>query len=173
MIFALADVCGLRVSSLFSKVKRTALPEGRFTIHKGKRTTFINDSYNANPASFDNALELFSAFPSGGRRILVCGDMLELGFQSDELHKKIGMKTATSNLDFVVGVGRGGQLIAGEFIENSSKPKKVLLASTTEEALEVLQRELEEHDIVLFKASRGMKFEKLIKGLSENALVEN
>ena len=74
--------------------------------------TILNDAYNANPTSMEAALVALAHLPVPGRRVAVLGDMLELGAHHDEAHRAVGARAAALGVDLIIGVGRGGAVIA-------------------------------------------------------------
>jgi len=166
-----ADACGLRIKNLKRSLGGFLLPTGRFTVIPNKKQILIDDSYNANPASFENALAMFSQFQTKGRRVLVCGDMLELGEASEELHRQVGFKAADLATDYVISVGDQAQLIAEGFRERKKEKQAAVCVKNREEALDLLRKELREDDIILFKASRGMRFDQLVNNLKKDSLI--
>jgi len=122
--------------------------------------TVINDAYNASPTSVAAALNLLGSLP--GRRILVLGDMLELGEYSEAEHRKVGQRAAALGISRLVAVGPSAALAAGAA---QAAGMVVSAVDTAGEALDLLERELEPGDIVLVKASRRMALEQIVEGL--------
>ena len=122
--------------------------------------TVINDSYNASPTSVAAALDLLASLP--GRRVLVLGDMLELGQFAQEEHRKVGRQAARTGIDRLVTVGAGAAATA-ESARAIGLPS--VAVGSPAEALEVLRGLLQPGDTVLVKASRGMRLEEIVEGL--------
>ncbi|MFC1809183.1 UDP-N-acetylmuramoyl-tripeptide--D-alanyl-D-alanine ligase [Candidatus Omnitrophota bacterium] len=139
-------------------------PQGRFSLTEAGKYIVVDDSYNANPASFENAITLFTHIKHKGRKICVCGDMLELGAESAQLHKQIGDKLSQSAIDLVVGIGEGGCLIA-DVCKSSNNVMSSYGVSNNSEAVDILHQNLKDNDMILFKGSRGMKLEEVIAQL--------
>ena len=122
----------------------------------------INDAYNANPCSMQNAiLSLKDSYPDK-KVILILGDMLELGENSDNFHKQLGQ--TINELDYVKSVYLFGNKV--KFTKEEIKNKKVILFnennSLTEERLfNEIENDFEKNTIVFFKASRGIKLDKI------------
>ncbi|WP_297889952.1 UDP-N-acetylmuramoyl-tripeptide--D-alanyl-D-alanine ligase, partial [Sulfurihydrogenibium sp.] len=87
-------------------------PQGRGNILKVGNITIIDDSYNANPLSVKNAIETLNEIPS--LKILVLGDMLELGELSEKLHREIGKEILKTNIDYVFLYGEETKYIYDE-----------------------------------------------------------
>ncbi|HET6427012.1 MAG TPA: UDP-N-acetylmuramoyl-tripeptide--D-alanyl-D-alanine ligase [Phycisphaerae bacterium] len=128
-------------------------------IHAGS-VTIINDAYNANPASLAAAAESLASF-AGRRKVLVAGDMLELGPDSERLHFQAGRDLARTPLDVVVGVGElGGLLAAGAAEAGTVRTERIASVEAARGALPAL---LAGGDVVLLKGSRGMAMERLVE----------
>lgn len=137
---------------------RTEMLEGK----KGEK--IINDAYNASPTSMHAAIELISQLPGYNKKILVLGDMLELGPEEEEFHLKIGESIQSEKVDYVFTFGK-----LGEFIAKGAKanlPAERVFAFTEKAPLIAeLQKLVNEDTIILVKASRGMKLEEVITAL--------
>jgi UDP-N-acetylmuramoyl-tripeptide--D-alanyl-D-alanine ligase len=122
--------------------------------------TVINECYNSNPRALDFVVDALAVMPTKGRRIVVAGEMLELGPATDELHRHAGEYMAERGIDVVVGV-RG----AAQHIVNSASARgtRAEFVETPEAAGEWLAREIKPGDLVLLKASRGVKLEKALE----------
>jgi UDP-N-acetylmuramoyl-tripeptide--D-alanyl-D-alanine ligase len=140
-----------RLGSLSAGDKRGEVREVRGAI-------LINDCYNSNPKALDSMVAVLGQTPAR-RRIVVAGEMLELGPGAPELHRACGRQMALLKADYVVGVRGNGRFIAegaascgvtAEFVE------------TPEQAGEWLERNLREGDAVLLKASRGVGLERAL-----------
>ena len=124
--------------------------------------TLINEAYNANPKSIQMALEVLDEFPTPGRRIFVCGDMLELGAKSDALHRALGERIVRGKIDLLLTVGDKAKLVA-ESAQNSGMPRAHIKSFlTAEQAGAALSALLQEGDVALLKASRRIGLERAI-----------
>ena len=122
--------------------------------------TVINDCYNSNPKALDSVVDALAGMPTNGRRIVVAGEMLELGPATDELHRKSGEHMAARRIDVVIGVrGAARQIVEAA----ASKGISAEYVETPEEAGEWLAREVKSGDLVLLKASRGVKLEMALE----------
>lgn len=122
----------------------------------------INDTYNANPLSMITALEVSRRLASGRKSVAVLGDMFELGEYEIPGHLKVGQRVAELNIDVLVTIGERSQYIAQGAIESGMQPGSVHHFVSREDALKWLKNNLSHQEIVLFKASRGMKLETLL-----------
>ena len=121
--------------------------------------TVVNDCYNSNPRALQSMVEALKTIP-GGRRIVVAGEMLELGATAEQLHQQSGLHMAKEKIDVVVGV-RGA---ARKIVEAARQAGvRAEFVETPEQAGEWLAREVRPGDVVLLKASRGVKLEKALE----------
>lgn len=131
--------------------------------------TVLYDCYNSSPKALMAAVDTLAAMPAR-RRIVVAGEMLELGPSGEQLHRDCGHHIAGSELDFLLGV-RG---LAKPMVEAALKAgMKADFVATPEEAGEWLARETRDGDAVLLKASRGVKLEKALEGWQLASRSEN
>jgi UDP-N-acetylmuramoyl-tripeptide--D-alanyl-D-alanine ligase len=121
--------------------------------------TVLYDCYNSSPKALKAAVDTLAAMPAR-RRIVVAGEMLELGPTGEQLHRECGEYMAGSKLDFLLGV-RG---LAKPMVEAASEAgMKAEFIATPEEAGDWLAHNTREGDAVLLKASRGVKLEKALE----------
>ncbi len=121
------------------------------------------DCYNANPGSMEEALKFLAICPSP--RIAVLGDMRELGELSVTMHEKLGIVAAESKPDCLVCVGNDAAHIASSAIKSGLPHNAVIALNSNEQAAELLKEKLQKGSTVLFKASRGMHFETIVRKL--------
>lgn len=125
--------------------------------------TIVNDCYNSNPEALSSMIHALAGMP-GNRRILVAGEMLELGTQSAALHRGCGEKAAKEGIDIVIGVrGNARQIVDGA----AQGGIEALFVETPAQAGEWLKAQLQPGDVVLMKASRGVKLEQALESLKE------
>ena len=115
----------------------------------------INDAYNASFESMKASLEYLQNH-AGTRKIAVLGDMFELGEYAEELHRNVGKEVAKRNIDILICSGKESKYI----IEEAQKNSKILTYyfNNNEQIVENLRQELRNGDVILVKASNGMKF---------------
>lgn len=121
--------------------------------------TLLNDCYNSNPEALRSMIRTLAALP-GRRRILVAGEMLELGEQGPALHTSCGKAAAEAGLDFVVGVGGNAEHLAAAAC--AAGVASIFLRDA-EAAGEWLKKNLRKGDLVLVKGSRGVRLERAIQ----------
>ncbi len=121
--------------------------------------TVINDCYNSNPKALAAMVDALAAMKAA-RRIVVAGEMLELGPAGEEMHRAAGRHVAGKKIDVFLGV-RG---LAQEMVDAARQTGgKAEFVATPEEAGEWLARETRDGDVVLLKASRGVKLERALE----------
>lgn len=124
--------------------------------------TIINDAYNANPASMREAITLLDSLNGSRPRVLVLGTMRELGPQAPALHEEITARALSSGVDLVAGIG--------DFVPPLSTRNagdRVITAGDVPELWDSLRPRLPRNAIVMLKASRGVKLERLVPMLQE------
>lgn len=122
--------------------------------------TFFNDAYNANPSSVESAILTLEAIETVGRKIVVMGDMLELGSQSQVAHKKMGALMAAHQIHALFGLGKETQLTVQA--AESDVLKFAAHFDSHERLAGALKDFIQPGDVVLVKGSRGMKMENII-----------
>jgi UDP-N-acetylmuramoyl-tripeptide--D-alanyl-D-alanine ligase len=152
-------VLGLSYEEIAKGLGQLEMSKMRFEYKQVGEYTVINDAYNASPMSMEAALNTIGEVATG-RTVAVLGDMLELGENEVELHRNVGRKVPSSGISLLIAYGKLGKHIAEGAREKGMT--EVLEALSHEEAAELLHKNLKSGDTILFKASRGMKLEKII-----------
>lgn len=152
---------GLDIKLAAEKLYLLPLGEGRgkvysLTVHH-KNITLIDDAYNANPLSMTAALETLSRYP--GRKMAIMGDMRELGKFAEPYHVEMGQLCNRLNIDKV--------LTCGESMKNAfnqlDKSRQLTHVDTYNHVLPILLEALQDGDVVLIKASNGVKLHQTVK----------
>ena len=158
---AIADTLNISWNLFRDRISTFQPPPGRCEIKKIKNMTIIDDTYNANLESTVAAIDYLTGFSGNGRRILIFGDMFELGKESREHHIKVGRKCAESDLDLVFTVG-DETIATGQSISNGPNHAHF---DNKEDLIKELKSEIMEGDKILVKGSRGMAMETIIDTL--------
>jgi UDP-N-acetylmuramoyl-tripeptide--D-alanyl-D-alanine ligase len=134
--------------------------------------TVINDSYNSNPAALLSMVQtLVDGAGSSQRKIVVAGEMLELGEKQHEIHKNTGREIAGKGIDMLIGVrGLGNDLVEGA---KSAGLRDSIFIEDSDLAGEYLAKEIRSGDVVLIKGSRGVRTEKVVEKLLEHFELED
>lgn len=144
-------------------------PQRGEVLHFAEDFTVINDSYNSNPAALLGMVEtLIDGGKSAKRKIVVAGEMLELGANEKTIHAETGEKLAASGIDFLIGV-RG---LAKDLIAGANRSIETKFFDNSVDAGEFLANEIRAGDLVLVKGSRGVRTEKVVEKLLEKYKLE-
>ena len=156
---AVGLVRGLRLSETVAALATLTPADKRGQVLQLGNITVINDCYNSNPKALNAMVDALVTMP-GRRRIVVAGEMLELGPSGEEMHRAAGDHIAERKIDVLVGVRGRAQAM----VESAQRAgAQAVFVATPEEAGEWLARETRAGDLVLLKASRGVKLEKALE----------
>ncbi len=127
----------------------------------GSGATLLDDCYNANPASMLAALATLADLAPEGHRIAVLGDMRELGTQEAESHRAVGRAAAKARVKLLVAFGPASKGLAQAAKEEGLSADRILHTEDPEEAAARVRASLSPEDLVLVKASRGTRLERV------------
>jgi UDP-N-acetylmuramoyl-tripeptide--D-alanyl-D-alanine ligase len=149
------EECAAAVGELRAGDKRGEVLEWRGAL-------LINDCYNSNPKALDAMVDALMAMPAE-RHVVIAGEMLELGMEAEALHAACGRYMAERGVTLVVGV-RG----VAEALVHAAKDDGVegVFVADAEAAGEWMQKNVRAGDAVLLKASRGVRLERALAGLT-------
>ena len=157
--YAVGRWSGVDQFDAIGALERMRPGEKRGNLMEWHGAEIVNDTYNSNPKALEGMVEALKK-TEAKRRIVVAGEMLELGAESAWLHEGCG--EAMEGVDIVVGVrGLAREIVAGA----RSKGVRAEFVETPEQAGEWLRENLREGDVVLLKASRGVKLERALEVL--------
>lgn len=154
------------IIDLINCLKNFKNPTGRMNILPGvKNTIIIDDTYNSSPESSLIALDFLEKIKKtkNSRRIVVLGDMLELGNYSEDGHRLVGEKVAKIGVDEIILVGERARDIGRGAIDNKFNKELIFHFTNSEDAGLFLQDRISENDVVLIKGSQGVRLEKTVK----------
>src|SRR5580693_4960754 len=150
---------GLKPAEAVAALATLTPPDKRGQVLQLGNLTVINDCYNSNPKALQAMVDALAAMKAG-RRIVVAGEMLELGPAAAEMHRAAGRHLAEKKMDVLLGV-RG---LAEEMVDSARQAGAAAeFVATPEEGGEWLARETRDGDVVLLKASRGVKLERALE----------
>jgi UDP-N-acetylmuramoyl-tripeptide--D-alanyl-D-alanine ligase len=152
------DECAAAVSEMRAGDKRGEVLEWR-------GATLINDCYNSNPVALSAMVDALMAIPAE-RHIVVAGEMLELGQEAEALHAECGLRMAEHGVDFVLGVRGMAEAIVGEATRGGADG---LFVASSEEAGDWLVANVRGGDVVLLKASRGVRLERALTAIANSS----
>jgi UDP-N-acetylmuramoyl-tripeptide--D-alanyl-D-alanine ligase len=160
---AVARACGVTDAMAIDGIGKVEPLDMRGRWLSRGQLTIINDAYNANPASMREAIALLDSLDRNRPRVLVLGSMRELGAQSAALHAEIAERAISSGADVVAGIGD----FVAPLASHREAKDRVLTAPDVPELWELLRPRLPGNAIVMLKASRGVRLERLVPLLQE------
>ncbi len=155
---------GMTVDQVAESLRSVEAPPQRGEVlHFAARFTVINDSYNSNPDALMSMVETLVDGAGTRRKIVIAGEMLELGPDAQRLHSEAGERLANKGIDILIGV-RG---LASEMIDGATAAglADVRFAVDSDAAGEMLAEMVTAGDVILVKGSRGVRTEKVIEKL--------
>jgi UDP-N-acetylmuramoyl-tripeptide--D-alanyl-D-alanine ligase len=155
---------GLSLEEIEKQIPTLPLPPMRLEqIKLPGNILVINDSYNSNPLSLRAALNYLRE--KDGRRIAVLGDMLELGEESEKLHREAGAWVKEAGVSFLILIGEKAKFIGEGAIEKGFPPQNVAYFPEKEGVVSFIRELLKEGDTVLVKGSRKLQLEQIVEEL--------
>jgi len=156
---AVSIACGMKASDAIAALATLKPADKRGQVLQLGNITVINDCYNSNPKALQAMVDALSGMKAA-RRIVVAGEMLELGPAGEALHRESGSHMGEKKIDVLIGV-RG---LAHALVDGAQQAgMRAEFVATPEEAGEWLARETRDGDVVLLKASRGVKLERALE----------
>jgi UDP-N-acetylmuramoyl-tripeptide--D-alanyl-D-alanine ligase len=140
----------------------------RCEVREVRGATVINDAYNSSPLAMQAALDLLHDFDAPGRRIVVCGDMAELGDEAPLLHWQLGKQVVTrGGAELLIACGQFARyIVAGARAAGVSRVRAVPCDSV-DDVMPYLGQAILPGDVVLVKGSRMMAMERVVEALEE------
>jgi UDP-N-acetylmuramoyl-tripeptide--D-alanyl-D-alanine ligase len=174
---ALAAISAAHALGMKKEIIREGLSQfqplaGRMKIMRVRGLTILDDTYNASPKSFIAAIETIRDLSPKGRKILVAGDMLELGKRAPLAHKETGVYAAHSGIDMLITCGDLAGYIAQGAIEAGMKEQRIISCRSKEETEKKLSSLAKEGDTVLIKGSRAIGMEEIIDKLKSKYILK-
>ncbi|MEP7269987.1 MAG: UDP-N-acetylmuramoyl-tripeptide--D-alanyl-D-alanine ligase [Acidobacteriota bacterium] len=160
---AVGSYFGLSAGEIAARLGVVKAPKMRGQVLRfANGVTIVDDSYNSNPPALTEAVRSIARVAGFKRRIVVAGEMLELGSQSVELHRASGGEIARAGIELVLGV-RG---LARELVEGAKEAgSEAVFCETTEDAARLLVDRARSGDVILIKGSRGVRTEAIVERL--------
>ena len=156
--FIIGDMYGISHEQVKNVISKLKLERHRMEFIKKNDYTIIDDTYNASLDSIRSSLDIISYLK--GRKIVVLGDVLELGLYGEEIHRNIGKLLNNYDIDTLVTVGS-----LSEFINIEANIKNNYHFLSNDEAIKCLKKIIKADDIILVKASHGMNFIEIVQDL--------
>ena len=171
--FILNSLCAIEVGRLLNiedeaiikGIEEFKLTNKRMDISTLKNgATIINDSYNASFESMKASLKNLSEYKNK-RKIAVLGDMFELGSFSEQLHKNVGEEVYKNKIDILICAGENAKFIAKQAESLGMNKENIFYFKDKNEIVDKLKSIINKDDIILFKASNGMRFFDIVENI--------
>ncbi|MFH0917844.1 MAG: UDP-N-acetylmuramoyl-tripeptide--D-alanyl-D-alanine ligase [Candidatus Omnitrophota bacterium] len=159
---AVGRILGYSYSQIRARLAVFKFPKGRLNLVEVGGLRFIDDTYNSNPFSLNAALTALGASSCKGRKILIMGDMLELGKEKELLHRQIAW-SITNTCDLLIAVGSLSRITAQEASQQGFK--HIFCCDNALQARDLLFKKVlpKASDLILVKGSRSMKMEEVLR----------
>lgn len=163
---------GMSVGEVANSLRTVSAPSQRGeVVHFAGGFTVINDSYNSNPDALVSMVETLAAGAGTKRKIVVAGEMLELGPDAASIHRETGRRIASIGVDLLIGVrGFANEIMQGATERGTGDAQ---FAASSDEAGDMLSEIVRAGDVILIKGSRGVRTEKILEKLLEKFEVED
>jgi UDP-N-acetylmuramoyl-tripeptide--D-alanyl-D-alanine ligase len=163
---------GLNLVEAQEGLSNFKMPKGRMNLIKGiKNSYIIDDTYNSSPTSALTALNLIEQMKfKDSRKVIVMGEMLELGAYTEEGHQEVGEKLAKINPALLIVVGEKARDIIRGAKDAGFNESKCFYFNESVEAGKFVQEKIKENDLILIKGSQGVRMEKIVKEIMFNPL---
>ncbi len=155
---------GISESTIAEALRALEADPMRGRIENKGGVRFVIDCYNANPSSMRSGIALLCDVASGGRKVAIVGDMLELGPFSARLHRQLGTRLGVARVDVVIAAGQFGAHVADGARRSGIRARDIHCVPDAAAALETAKRVLRRGDTVLLKASRAVQLERVFDG---------
>lgn len=153
------------VDDIIKGISEFSAGKMRLNIFTHNEVKIINDAYNASPQSMEAAINVLKDIAEGRRTLAILGDMLEMGEWAYKAHVDMGKFAASKGIDHIITVGEMGRNIAAGAMEEGVSGDKVHAFKSNDEVNEFLKEFIRRGDVLLVKASRGMKMEQIVEYL--------
>ncbi len=167
---AVGRTCNMKIEDIVVGLEQLKAPEMRMQAEQIGNVRIFNDAYNANPDSVEAALAAFRHVRASGRKIIVLGDMMELGEHTQAAHGEVGRLLAEEGgVKVLVTVGAFARVIGKTAIRSGLEDALVVAFDTAADAAKFLKMEARTGDCILLKGSRRVGLEQIVQALREHA----
>jgi UDP-N-acetylmuramoyl-tripeptide--D-alanyl-D-alanine ligase len=142
---------------------------GRCEIRRLPTCTIIDDCYNSSPEAMQAAIAVLAGQETSGQRILITGDMLQLGEHASSCHRDVGVTAAAAGIDHVLALGRFASDVVTGAVEAGFDPGRATAHVKLEQLLNQLGTVLSANDVILVKGSRATHMERVINWLETSS----
>lgn len=165
---AAGRMMGLDLDRIAAALKEYRALPLRCQVVEVRGATIINDTYNASPTAMQAALELLRDFDAPGRRIVVCGDMADLGDEAPLLHHQLGNQIVTvCGADLLIACGRFARDVVAGARAAGMPRARAIPCRTAEETLPHLGQAILPGDAVLVKGARAMAMDRVVEAMTQ------
>ena len=171
LALAVARECGVQIAdagAAIAAMDTSRLPSMRSAVESLGEALLINDAYNSNPASARAALALLDQIGAGRQRVAILGTMRELGAHALRAHAEVARDALNSGATIVAGIGE----FAAALRAAAPNDQRVVVADDIDDLWPLLEPRLAADAVILLKASRGVRLERLLPQLSAWAAEE-
>jgi UDP-N-acetylmuramoyl-tripeptide--D-alanyl-D-alanine ligase len=158
---------GMDINAIRERVETFDSPDMRLKEIKLNKCIVFDDSYNSNPQSLKHAIDCLCRQTAGIRRILVMGDMLELGKKSEEFHAYFGHYVSKKPVDILITMGQFSKAASDSAKKGGMSATCIFHFENCASVLDFLHKTIKEGDVLLIKGSRSMQMEKIVAALKE------
>lgn len=162
LVLAAVKACSVPLEGAAEALRTMPVPNMRGVWEQLGEAVMINDAYNANPASARAALDLLDSVGEGRQRVAVLGSMRELGVQAPTQHDDVARAALASKANVIAAVGD----FAAAFARVAPSDPRVVFAPEFDDLWPRLEPRLDRNAVILLKASRGAKMERLVPFLT-------
>ena len=166
---AIAREIGLSPTEIAAGFQNFQSVSGRCQVHRIGPWTLIDDSYNANPSSMRAACETLRDWQGANKKLLIVGDMLELGEHAEQSHYELGQIAAAAHVDGLLAFGQFAEHVIRGAHDGGMHSNRAAVCEDFEILLTILNCTLAPNDVVLIKGSRGMRMERVRDWMREKA----
>ncbi len=170
---AVGLVFGINLVDAIEAIKNIKPLSGHMRLVPGiKGSMIIDDTYNSSPEATKSALYTLSKIVTrpGAEKYAVLADMLELGSETENTHREVGMKVAEMGVDYLVTVGEASKVTAQAAQDYGMDASHVIKFASALEAGKFLQEKIKASDLVLIKGSQSMRMERAVKEIMADPL---
>jgi UDP-N-acetylmuramoyl-tripeptide--D-alanyl-D-alanine ligase len=162
---AAASVLGIPRDRALAGLREAEGPPMRLRPRRIAELLVVDDTYNANPGSVEAAFRTLAAAEDDTRKVVILGDMMELGEQAAELHRRAGSLVSLLELGLLVAVGDHAESVRQGALDKGFPPERLRTYPDAASAAREVGALLEPGDTVLIKGSRAMAMERIVESL--------
>jgi UDP-N-acetylmuramoyl-tripeptide--D-alanyl-D-alanine ligase len=168
---AVADFYEVPLDQIAAALAESSSPKMRGEVLRfPEGFTVVDDSYNSNPRALIEMVATICSNKQCKRRVVVAGEMLELGVTGAELHREAGRRIAALGVELLIGVRGLAQEIVRGAREAGMSAESAIFCETPNEAADLLTREASAGDLILIKGSRGVKTEIVVERMKQRSM---